>query len=855
MSWRRKALPLAGAMVVLAAPGAQATTELSTSDRLQDRREIAAGTRANVLGFADGRFYANGWHIHGEMGGVWTTPMKMLDGIWFGVDGSWAGQATKFTSGRGYVRYDLPSVGDLQLRRTDFVPDGRRAALFGLELTNTGDSDHTAAVKVQAHSELMGAWPWGTDANRGKPDASNNIADKGAFDGSSLVFTDDGSLGDGAPVHHYAALVAADRQPDSGQAAATGGGFRGPQPGNVCADGDGSSPPSACDDGPYGKGTGGELTYSVKVPAHGSATLWVAAAGSDGGLGAARDELAGALRDPARAFAVKKASRASLSRFSRVSLPGDQLLQDAVEWGKQNLADSTQTAENLQIRWTDQGAQQFPAPLGTVKSMTWLGAGFPDYPWMFATDGEYTAFAAVALGQFEAAEAHLRALRDVSDVLNNRSGVVAHEVVPDGSVYFGHDSVRASNGKNDFNTDEIVKFPSAVALVWRWTGDDRFRDDMYDFAKRNLRYVHDKLDADHDGWPSGSGNVERDGMGPEKLDVAVYYIRGLEDLADMAASKHDRATEKWASGIARDLEGRFEMTWWNGASQQYADSLNDPGNVQLFQKYWIGQTPMEAEVGGSGLARADHGATALDVRHSNEYSSDRPYNRGLFHTGRGGGSNDLVVFSLNTAIQAVGEGNYGHLGPDDQQRYTDANAETMISEPPAGGEPDEMPGAMPEILPSEGFGDRADNDKNIDRCWGCRSMFMQAWGNYGTAWPVVHQQLGVSPDLGHDAVAVVPQVPDGQPRVEGSDIRLGRGSIDVLASRAGKAYTTRVNAGDTPAKRLTLGAVLPAGSEPAEVRLDGRRLRHYEVDETNRGVEVTVRARAGGVHALTVTAR
>jgi hypothetical protein len=324
----------------------------------------------------------------------------------------------------------------------------------------------------------------------------------------------------------------------------------------------------------------------------------------------------------------------------------------------------------------------------------------------------------------------------------------------------------------------------------------------------------------------------------------------------MAASKHDRATEKWASGIARDLERRFEATWWNVASQQYADSLlAGDENDQLFQKYWIGQTPMEAEVGGSGLATPDHGTTALAGRHTSEYSSDRPYNRGLFHTGRGGGTVDLIVFSLNTAIQAVGEGNYGRMGPDDQRRYTDANAETMFSEPAAGGEPDEMPGAMPEILPSEGFGDRTDNDKNIDRCWGCRSMFMQAWGNYGTAWPVVHQQLGVSPDLGHDAVAVVPQVPDGQPRVEGSDIRLGRGSIDVLASRAGKAYTTRVNAGDTPARRLTLGVVLPAGSEARSVRLDRRKLRHYAVDETDRGVEVTVAARAGGVHTLKVTAR
>jgi hypothetical protein len=32
--------------------------------------------------------------------------------------------------------------------------------------------------------------------------------------------------------------------------------------------------------------------------------------------------------------------------------------------------------------------------------MRWLGARWPDYTWLFGTDGEYTAFAAVAAGQF-----------------------------------------------------------------------------------------------------------------------------------------------------------------------------------------------------------------------------------------------------------------------------------------------------------------------------------------------------------------------------------------------------------------------------------------------------------------------
>jgi hypothetical protein len=846
MRWRNALLAGVGAALLSGSAAQAAQNELSTTDRLQDRREIASGTRAYSVGFADGRFYANGWHITGEMGGVWTPPMKMLDGIWFGVDGQWAGQATSFTSGRGYVRFDLPDASGLKLSRTDFAPDGRRAVLFGLELQNPGSASKTVTVNVNAHSELMGSWPWGTDVNRGKPDAASNIPDHGAYQDGALAFTDDGSLGDGAPVHHYAALVASDRRPVSGEAAGADGNFRGPQPGHACAANDGTSMPSQGDDGPYGKGTGGALNYSVTVPAGGRTTVWVAAAGSDEGLDGARRELAGALRDPDRQLAEKVASRAALDARSKVTLPGDPLLQNAVDWGKQNLADATQTAENLQIRWTNQGKQQFPPPLGAVKRATWFGAGFPDYPWLFATDGEYTAFAGLALGQFETVEAHLRALRDVSDVLNDRSGVVVHEAVQDGSIYFGHDSVttKADGTKvNDFNTDETVKFPSIVALTWRWTGDDRFRDEMYDFAKRNLLYVRDHLDADGDGWPEGSGNVERSGMGPEKLDNAVYYIRGLLDLADMAKSKRDWGTVAWTTRTARDLEQRFESTWWSAANRQYADSLSDT-NAQIFQKHWIGQTPMEAELSdGQGLASLVHGTTALAGRENSTYSGDRPGNLGLFHTGRGGGADgkgDLEIFSLNTAIQAVGEGNYGRMGAGQQQRYTDANAETMFSEPATGGTPDEQPGAMPEIFPSEGFA----LGGNISRCWTCRSMFLQAWGTYGTAWPVIHQQLGVSPALNERRLAVVPQIPDGQPSIKGSDIRLGDGSASVFAARAGRQYTTRVWLEHLHGVKLTLGATLPAGSKVAAVYVDGHKSRHYDAEQTKRGLEVTAKGRS-----------
>ena len=797
---------------------------------------MAAGQRSYAIGFEDGRFYANGWHTTGEMGGVWSPPLKLLDGVWFGIGDSWVGQATKFTSGFGYTRYDFPDVDGLHVQRTDFAPDADRAVLFGLKLTNPGAAK-TVAVKVDAHSELMGAYPWGFSGVT--PNASDNLPDHGTFDGNSLVFTDDGSIGSGAPDHNYTAVVASTMKPQSGTAdpAMSANGYRGPQPGTACTGNESTPPPpSACDDGPFGKGAGGELVYSVTVPSHGSKTLWIAAAGSDQSTGDAQTQLSNALSDPAGELQSKIASREHVGSFTQVSLPGDRLLQNAITWGKQNLADLTQTASNLQIRWTNQG-KQFPPPLGTVAHARWFGAGFPDYPWMFATDGEYTAFAAVALGQFQTIEDHLRALRDVSEILNNDSGVVVHETVSDGSVWFGHDSQTTNpdgSKTNDFNTDETIKFPSAVALVWRWTGDNAFMNDMYPFAKKNLQYVDQKLDVDHDGWPEGSGNVERTGMGPEKLDNGVYYIRALLDLADMARARHDNATVQWAEQLAGKLLKQFDSTWWDQQAQQYADSLFNPGNAQNYQKHWIGVVPMEAQLTqgdqtAPGVAPLRHATTALQGRQTPDFSGVRPGNLGLFHTGVGGGDDgagDFEIFSLTTSIMAVGEGNYGRLGPGQQRRYTDANAETMFSEPATGNTPDEQPGAMPEIFPSSPQFDPSKGiPPNINRCWTCRSMFMQAWGNYGTAWSVVNQQLGVRPFLGDGALQVVPQVPKGQPSVAGSNIQFGDGSARRV--------------------RVTLGRLLHDQLEVDGLRLQDARDRSYAAGrDRRRATSVSTGARS-----------
>ena|SRR5215207_925600 len=817
---------------------AQAAPELSISDRLKDRRYVAASERAYVVGFEDGNFYGQGWHITGEMGGVWTPPLKLLDGVWFSVDGDWVGPAERFTSGWGYARMELPDTGGLQLQRTDFAPDGRRAVLIGLHVTNPG-AERTVQIDVEAASELMSAYPWAwTMPNAGE----FNLEDDGSFDGEALVFEEEGQPHPNASEHHWTALVAANATPSTG---VIGDGFRGPPAQEGLPECGGDPPPQFCDDGPFGDGASGRLTYELTVPAGGTRTLWVAVAGSDRGLAAARSELEAALADPAGALAAKVAARERMARWTRLSLPGDARLAEGIDWGKQNILDLTQAARDLEIRDVDEG-RDYPPPAGTVDRMRFVGAGFPDYPWLFATDGEYTAFASVTVGQFEAIKDHAQALRDVSLILNGNSGKVVHEVMTEGSVYFGALQHRG-------NTDETAKFPSLVALIWRWTGDDAFMRDLYPFAKRNLEYIFTELDEDGDGWPEGLGNVERSGMGEEKLDNTVYTIRALYDLADMAQARRDGRTQGWARGMAQRLHDRFEGAWWMPEVPQHADSLENPGNVQQQDRHWIGVTPMEAELtidrrAEPGLTTYEHGTQALALRETSCYSGTGSWNPGLFHTGSSGcdgwpeaGTGERSIFTLNTAIQAVGEGNFGRLGAGEQRRYTGANVNTMLLPP------DEQPGAMPEIAPSPDFG------RNIDRCTICRSMVMQAWGNYGTMWAVVHQQLGVRPDLGRGQLEVVPQLPSPAP-IAGENVRLGDGALKLVrASRSGAAYTTELDTGDAPVNRVRIGHTLPHGATVASATLDGGPVA-LEARATNRGVEVTVTARPGE-HTLVIETR
>ncbi len=825
--------------------------ELSETRRLADRRTVVTGDRAWALGTADGYYPAAGFHTRGEMGGFWLPNVKLLDGMWFGINDDWIGAATRTTSGWGYVRADLPATNGVHASRTDFIPDGVSGALVGLSLR--ANRTRTITLQADAHSELLGSYPWGETT---PSQTQVNLPDRATRGERHVLFRDRGTpTGPNQQAHDWSAAFGSSLQPT---AVRTGANFRGPQGSApvICPASGPTAPaqPKRCDDTEYGRGVGGQLSYRVRLRAGEVRTVWFAVGGSASSPGDARAQLRRALADPEEALADKLDRLRRLDRRTVVDLPDDPLLAASVRWSKQMLAASEQRVSNLQLREVNAG-QSYPPPAGTLDAMRWYGAGWPDYTWLFGTDGEYTAFAAVAAGQFGVIKDHLRALRDVSAVINPDSGKIVHEVTPDGAVFFGAD---ADAG----NTDESSKYPSAVALVWRWSGDDAFLQDLYPTSKKAMEFVAG-LDEDEDGWPEGLGNVEREGMGEEKLDNAVYTIRGYADLADLAQAVGDTSTRRWAVRKARVLLEKFERTWWYGGdTRSYADSLDDPGNQRVFQRHWIGLTPTDAVLPGIAgraagpLASRAHANATLSEHQQSCYSSPL----GLYHTGTGptsapagnpGASCDSVVsevpsernvYTLNSAIAAVSEGNYGRLGAGQQGVYTRGNARAQL-DPRIW----EMPGAMPEVVPGGDFG------ANIDRLFTERSMVLQAWGAYGVLWPVVHQWLGVSPDIGRGRLTVVPQLPPGQQKASAQRVLLGNSSIDVDARRSGRTYTTEVYRRGTV--RLVLGAVVPPGSTIRSVRLDGERVEPTLV-RTARGLEVRVAAGRGtGLSTVEVSLR
>ena len=794
-------------------PLSRSPLERQTTEMLGMKRYVAAGDRAYIVGVQDGSVPPTGlgWHITGQMGGVWAHPIKLLDHFQFSINGQLLPLATTFVSGTGYVRQELPAVQGIEISETEFAPDGLPVVLVGVDLQSLNPGTKSITLAIAAQSELIAAYPWsGTTPTS----ASMHQQDQVVYDSTigALQFTQPGQSS------WYALVSAAAEQDDHTV------GFQ-----SLGASGL----------GPAGSNNGaaGTLTYQVTFPGQSRTTIWFAVAGSNVGIIEAAGALKLGLAFPRSLLRAKISERQEVLSRAQIQVPdADPMIQAAFDWAKLNLADMRRTVQNMEVRDTKEGTV-YPAPINPVPIpiISGFGAGYPDYPWFFGTDGAYTTFGLSAVGQWDEAKNHLNTIRQISQIVNGSTGKVLHEIVTNGCIYFG-------TNEQPGDTNETAEFATAVATLWRWSGDNSVRDDNYDFIKAGLNYITTNLVTaalNTDGWPEGAGMVEANGMGAIKVDVAVYTIRALHDLADMAQSKRDTTTFSWATDKAKALTDKFTPDWWMPSAGLFADSLaltqavpTDPtatlGTLkpytQLQQLYWTNATPME-----TSTASVLDASIAFPTLESSTFTGTTGYYQ-EGHTTAIQGSRQASA--VNTGVMAVAEANYGRL--DQSLRYVKFVADELDVE---------QPGALPELFDSPDYQYFSGGNPFAG------AMVMQAWSSYGILWPLVDLYLGIKPDAPAGSLSVVPELPSSWPDLSIDELRVGSSEISVSAQHSGKSYVTSVVA--PIGWRLTIGYALPAHSSIQSVTLDGSPAA-FQIVDTNRGREVHVQTNSGGKRELAV---
>ena len=799
--------------------------ERQTDQNLNMKRYVTAGDRAYVVGVQDGSQVPAvslnpngiGWHITGQMGGVWAHPIKLLNQFQFFLNGNPLPAATKFVSGEGYVRLELPPTNGLEISETQFAPDGLPVVLVGVQLSNSSPSVASFTLAIQAESELIPAYPWS-----GTTPTSESLhqADHVSFD-STL-----GALQFFQPAQPklsrlaWYALVGAALDPQDRQT-----GFQ-----SLGA----SFPPNTSKH----NGATGALSFQVNLKGKSSTTVWFAFAGSNVDKSEASGALTMGLASPDELLRAKISGRQQVLSQAQIQVP-DADVQAAFDWGKLNLADMQRTVRDVMVRDTMEGTV-YPTPLvPSFPVLSGFGAGYPDYPWFFGTDGAYSTFSLSAIGQWQEAKNHIDTIRQVSQLVNGSTGKVIHECVTDGSIYFG---TNAQNG----DVNETAEFATAVANLWRWSGDNSVRDDNYDFIKAGLTYITTKLvtaSLNPDGWPEGAGMVEATGMGALKLDVAVYTIRALNDLLEMADSKGDSATRAFFAPIASALTNKFRQDWWIPSQGLFADSLAlsqmvptdppaalgpPPGITQLEQLYWINATPME-----TSFASVADASMAFPQLESSTFTGTT----GFFQQGQSlpAIQGSRQASAVNTGVMAIAEANYGRM--DQSLRYVDFVADELDVE---------QPGALPELFDSPDYKYFSGGNPFGG------AMVMQAWSSYGIHWPLEELYLGIKPDAPAKTLAVVPDLPGSWKELSIDHLHVGSDHIAVSVKRAGINYVTTVSA---PAGwNLTIGYTFPVNTQIKSVRLNNSPAA-FQIVNTNRGEEIHVQTNSGTTQEVRIQAK
>ena len=712
---------------------------------------VTAGDRVYMVGHQNGSFPDLGWHVKGEMGGIWNHPIKLMDG--FEVTLNWQDQSSKLDSATSFINYPYAnkhtynlSKNNIQIERFQFVPDGKEGILIQYKLKSLSDKAQNFDFVFSGFSDLRPVW-------LGERTGMIDSEDKAEFlkNSNAWLIKDN--------KNPWYVIFGSHMQP---------------------------SEYSFEKSVHHGLGISGNLTYKISLQPNEIKIINFTIAGS---YQSKEQALAtyDSIQNKSADFLISKKQRYSqLAEQSKLTIP-DKELQKAFEWLKYN------------CDWLIRDVPEIGRG---------ITAGIPDYPWWFGVDSEYALQGYMAIGQTDIVYKTIHLLDSVSEAVNG-NGRILHEMSTNGAV-FNKGNINETpqfasliwqiylwNGDLQF----LEKYFPTIqkGLNWLMSENDSNKNlfpdgfgmmeihgldsEMIDVAVYTQRAFADASkmakELREDSLASNYGKIARTLKDKINKD---FWAEDFNSYADFIG------TDKQALHLIDDAIIRADTLnkpWAIEELEETKKSILDNPSKELkpfvLHHNWVVNTPMEMKI-----AENENAIKALQT--SEKFVN--PF--GVFVTGidrdASAGSDDGsfegskifsytgAVMTLPTGVLAIAENNYGR--PDNALNYLKRMTRTFSYA---------LPGSIYEVSPDYG-------------------MITQAWNIYSFAIPIIHQFFGIRPSASEKKIQIMVQMPEEWNSAALENVIVAENKISVFFEKKDKVTTVRVTQSQND---WTLEIVLP----------------------------------------------
>jgi len=712
---------------------------------------VTAGDRVYMVGHQNGSFPDLGWHVKGEMGGIWDHPIKLMDG--FEVRLIWDDLTLKLDSAASFINYPFAnkhvynlSKNDLQIERFQFVPDSMEGILIQYKLKNLSENTQNFDLVFRGDSDLRPVW-------LGERTGMIDSEDKAEFlnDSGTWLIKDNQNpwyVTFGTNIHPAEYSFEKSYHP--------------------------------------GLGISGNLAYEISLKANEIKIINFTIAGS---YHSKEQALAtyDSIQNKSIDYLISKKQRyRQLADQSKLTIP-DKELQNAFEWLKYN------------CDWLIRDVPE------VGRGIT---AGIPDYPWWFGVDSEYALQGYMAIGQRDIVYNTIHLLDSVSNAVNG-NGRILHEMSTNGIV-FNKGNINETpqfvsliwqiylwNGDLQF----LKKYFPTVkkGLNWLMSENDSNKNlfpdgfgmmeihgldsEMIDVAVYTQRAFADASkmakELSEDSLALDYGKIAN--TLKDKINVE-FWSEEFNSYADFIG------TDKQALHLIDDAIIRADTLNKPWAIEELKETkksiIDNPSRALrpfVLHHNWVVNTPMEMKI-----AEKEKALKALQT--SENFVN--PF--GVFVTGidrdASAGSDDGsfkgskifsytgAVMTLPTGVQAIAENNYGR--PDNALNYLKRMTRTFSYA---------LPGSIYEVSPDYG-------------------MITQAWNIYSYAIPIIHQFFGIQPVASEKKIQITLQMPEEWNSASLENVIVAENKISVFYEKKDKTTTVKVTQSES---NWALEVVLP----------------------------------------------